>query len=50
MVKSKTLPEIRKTVVVNAPIEKLWRAVSTSEGMAAWWMDSTFLSRRKTGP
>ncbi|OKP84522.1 SRPBCC domain-containing protein [Paenibacillus sp. P32E] len=38
----KTLPEIRKTVVLKAPIEKVWTAVSTSEGIAAWWMDNTF--------
>ena len=37
-----TLPEIRKTVVLNAPIEKVWKAVSTSEGIEAWWMASTF--------
>lgn len=37
-----TLPEIRKTIVVNASIEKVWKAVSTSEGIAAWWMASTF--------
>jgi uncharacterized protein YndB with AHSA1/START domain len=37
-----TLPEIRKTVVLNAPIEKVWKAVSTSEGIAAWWTTSTF--------
>ena len=36
-----TLPEIRKTIVMNASIEKVWKAVSTSEGMAAWWMPST---------
>lgn len=36
-----TLPEIRKTVVLNAPIEKVWKAVATAEGMAAWWMPST---------
>jgi uncharacterized protein YndB with AHSA1/START domain len=36
------LPEIRKTIVLNAPIEKVWKAVSTSEGIAAWWMNSTF--------
>lgn len=36
------LPEIRKTVVINAPIEKVWKAVSTSEGIAAWWMENTF--------
>ncbi|WP_050183600.1 SRPBCC family protein [Domibacillus robiginosus] len=37
-----TLPEIRKTVVLNAQIEKVWRAISTSEGIAAWWMPNTF--------
>ena len=36
------LPEIRKTVVINAPIEKVWKAVSTSDGIAAWWMENTF--------
>ncbi|WP_242220803.1 SRPBCC domain-containing protein [Bacillus cereus group sp. BfR-BA-01380] len=39
---NKILPEIRKTVVINAPIEKVWKAVSTSEGIASWWMPSTF--------
>ena len=37
-----TLPEIRKTVILNAPIEKVWKSVSTAEGLAAWWMPSTF--------
>ncbi|WP_251548812.1 SRPBCC family protein [Neobacillus muris] len=36
-----TLPEIRKTIVLKAPIEKAWKAVSTSEGIAAWWMPNT---------
>ncbi len=40
--KNTALPEIRKTVVINAPIEKVWKAVSTSEGIAAWWMQNTF--------
>lgn len=35
------LPEIRKTVVINAPIERVWAAVSTSDGIAAWWMENT---------
>jgi len=38
----KTLPEIRKTIILNAPIEKVWKAVATSEGIAAWWMPNTF--------
>jgi uncharacterized protein YndB with AHSA1/START domain len=37
-----TLPEIRKTIILNAPIEKVWKAVATSEGIAAWWMPNTF--------
>lgn len=36
------LSEIRKTIVLKAPIEKVWRAVSTSEGIAAWWMENSF--------
>lgn len=36
------LPEIRKTVTLNAPIEKVWKAVATSEGIAGWWMRNTF--------
>lgn len=34
--------EIRKTVVLHAPIEKVWKAISTAEGLARWWMQSTF--------
>ncbi|MFD2443821.1 SRPBCC domain-containing protein [Bacillus sp. CGMCC 1.16607] len=37
-----TLPEIRKTIILNAPIEKVWKAIATSEGIAAWWMPNTF--------
>lgn len=37
-----TLPEIRKTIVLNASIEKVWKAVATSEGIAGWWMPNTF--------
>lgn len=36
------LPEIRKTVILNASIEKVWKAVATSEGIASWWMPNTF--------
>ncbi len=36
------IPDIRKTVVLNAPIEKVWKAVATSEGIAGWWMPNTF--------
>lgn len=36
------MPEIRKAVILNAPIEKVWNAVATSRGIAAWWMENTF--------
>lgn len=36
------LPDIRKTIVLNAPIEKVWKAVSTADGIAGWWMPNTF--------
>src|SRR5579875_596612 len=37
-----TLPDIKHTVLLNAPIDKVWKAVATSEGIAAWWMPNTF--------
>ena len=36
------LPDIRHTLVLNAPIGKVWDAVSTSEGIAAWFMPNDF--------
>ncbi|MGZ4135056.1 MAG: SRPBCC family protein [Tumebacillaceae bacterium] len=36
--KQGTLPDIVKTVVFNAPIDKVWNAVSTAEGISAWFM------------
>lgn len=37
-----TLPDIRQTLVLNAPIQKVWDAVATSEGIAAWFMPNDF--------
>lgn len=37
-----TLPDIRQTLVLNAPIQKVWAAVATSEGIAAWFMPNNF--------
>jgi uncharacterized protein YndB with AHSA1/START domain len=37
-----TLPDIRQTLVFNAPIQKVWEAVATSEGLAAWFMPNDF--------
>ena len=36
------LPDVRKTTIFNAPIEKVWQAVSTSEGIAKWFMPNNF--------
>lgn len=37
-----SLPDIVKTVVMKAPITKVWNAVATSEGLAAWYMPNDF--------
>ncbi|RUT35584.1 SRPBCC domain-containing protein [Paenibacillus zeisoli] len=39
---SNSLPDIQHTFTFNAPIQKVWEAVSTSEGMAAWFMPNDF--------
>ncbi|WP_108669965.1 SRPBCC family protein [Peribacillus acanthi] len=36
------LSDIKKTVIFNAPIEKVWNAVSTSEAIAEWFMPNDF--------
>ncbi|TDG00191.1 SRPBCC family protein [Paenibacillus piri] len=36
------LPDIRRTILLNAPIQKVWDTVSTSEGIAAWFMPNDF--------
>lgn len=33
-----SVPDIRHTYVYAAPIQKVWEAVSTAEGMSAWLM------------
>ncbi|MEK0315248.1 SRPBCC family protein [Cohnella sp. 56] len=35
---SRTLPDIVRTLELNAPIEKVWGLVSTVEGISAWFM------------
>ncbi len=40
--KQTTLEDIRKTLVLKAPIQKVWNAVATSEGIAAWFMPNNF--------
>ncbi|MBU5345312.1 SRPBCC domain-containing protein [Paenibacillus sp. FSL W7-1279] len=36
------LPDIRHTLVLKAPIEKVWKAVATAEGISAWFMPNNF--------
>lgn len=39
---TKPLADIHKVVQLNAPIEKVWKAIATSDGLASWWMKNTF--------
>lgn len=36
------LPDIRQTILLNAPIQKVWDAVATAEGISAWFMPNDF--------
>ncbi|GGD97383.1 SRPBCC family protein [Paenibacillus nasutitermitis] len=36
------LPDIRMMQVVDFPIQKVWEAIATSEGIAAWFMLNDF--------
>ena len=38
----KTVPDIVQTVMIEAPIQKVWEVVSTAEGIAAWFMPNDF--------
>lgn len=40
--KQDAIPDIRHTQVFNAPIAKVWDAVSTAEGIARWFMPNNF--------
>lgn len=37
-----TLQDITQTVVLSAPIQKVWDTVATSEGIASWFMPNDF--------
>jgi uncharacterized protein YndB with AHSA1/START domain len=37
-----TLQDIKKTVILEAPIQKVWDSVSTAEGIASWFMPNDF--------
>lgn len=34
--------DIQKRVVLNAPIQKVWEAVSSAEGLSTWFMPNDF--------
>ncbi|MCL6515313.1 SRPBCC domain-containing protein [Alicyclobacillus sp.] len=38
-----TLPDIRHSVHLHAPIDQVWHAVATAEGLAGWWMPNTLV-------
>jgi len=42
MEEQNTLQDIKQTVIFEAPIQKVWNAVSTSEGIASWFMPNDF--------
>lgn len=33
-----TIPAIRQSVLIDAPIDRVWEAAATEEGIAAWFM------------
>ncbi|MGG2065645.1 SRPBCC family protein [Bacillus sp. S14(2024)] len=37
-----TLQDIKQTIVLEAPIQKVWETVSTAEGIALWFMPNDF--------
>lgn len=36
-----TLPDIKKEIILNAPIDKVWNLITTAEGFASWFMPIT---------
>ncbi|MDV2682750.1 SRPBCC domain-containing protein [Alkalihalophilus lindianensis] len=40
-----TLQDIKQTITFEAPIQKVWNTVSTSEGIASWFMPNDFEPR-----
>lgn len=37
-----TVQDIKQTIIIEAPIQKVWDHVSTAEGIAAWFMPNDF--------
>lgn len=40
--KQTTVPEIKQTIIIEAPIRRVWNFISTSEGIDAWFMPNNF--------
>lgn len=38
----KELPDIVRRIIIEAPIEKVWRGISSSEALAAWFLPNDF--------
>src|SRR5690606_26697387 len=38
MSQEQAIPAIRQTVVIDAPIDRVWEIAATQEGIAAWFM------------
>lgn len=36
------VPDIKQTAIFDAPIEKVWKVVSTAEGISSWFMPNDF--------
>ncbi|MGE5632429.1 MAG: SRPBCC family protein, partial [Caulobacteraceae bacterium] len=36
------LPDIERTITIDASIQKVWAAIATPEGLASWLMQNTF--------
>lgn len=41
----KPLEDIKHTIIIAAPIEKVWKTISTSEGIASWFMPNDFQAK-----
>ncbi|WP_404293379.1 SRPBCC domain-containing protein [Cytobacillus kochii] len=37
-----TVKDIQQSIILNAPINKVWQHVATSEGIAEWFMPNNF--------
>lgn len=43
---------VKKTIIINAPKEKIWKKISNIAGLPAWVIDvkkTTYLSKKKSG-